>query len=379
MMQAIDGRKQTLAVLCAVLLALTVLAGKYVGRKTDFGDAATMGAATTSVFAVRGQFPIHCEADTSVRRCIEGVEARRLQRRALWLGNSQLHAMNQFRAGDRNAPDLLAERLADRSVDLVTVSFGNANLQEKLVVFSYMLDRLRPDTLILPLVFDDLREDGLRDDIAGLTGDPQAAAHLAESGIGRQLAVKVPPPDAGTAPEATPQERSEASLNAWLDAHVPLWRARPEMRGDLFIGLYKLRNTVFGITPSTKRKVIPGRYTNNFGAFEAILQMARASGVRVLVYIAPIGSAHGERPYVESEYRRFKEEVAAMAARFGTEVENFEDLIPEPLWGLKDSTTAGRGAEPDFMHFTAAGHRLFAERIDGWLVAGSGAASGAAR
>jgi lysophospholipase L1-like esterase len=99
-------------------------------------------------------------------------------------------------------------------------------------------------------------------------------------------------------------------------------------------------------------------------AYETLLQAAMASGVRVLIYVAPIGSDHGERPYVESEYRHFKDEVAVLSRRYGAQLENFEDLISEPLWGLKDSTIAGRSAEPDFMHFTAAGHRVLAEQID---------------
>lgn len=283
-MQTIDGNKQLLGLLCAVSLSLIFLAANFTGRKTDFADAAAMGAATTSLFAVRGVFPIHCQADEGLDLCVKGVQARGLQRKALWLGNSQLHAVNQLRTGERNAPDLLAERLAGRSIDLITVSLGNGNLQEHLVLFHYLLDRIQSDTLILPVVFDDTREDGLRDDIAALSQDERLAQRLKESGIGRKLLDKAPSPAPLPSGEATPQERSEAWLNAWLDQHIPLWRARPEMRGDLFISLYKLRNTVFGITPSSKRKIIPGRYTNNMAAFETVLQTAANSGVRVLVY-----------------------------------------------------------------------------------------------
>jgi hypothetical protein len=363
-MQAIDGKKQLLGLLCAVSLSLIFLSNKYVGKKTDFGDAAAMGAATTTVFAVRGDFPIHCEPGDGLDLCIEGARARNVERRVVWLGNSQLHAVNQFRAGERNAPDLLFERLAGRSIDLVTVSLGNGNLQEHLVLFHYLFDRMQPDTLILPVVFDDMREDGLRDDVAVLARDEKIEQRLKASDIGRKLLENAPAPPSLPTVHATPQERSEAWLNSWLDKQVPLWQARPEMRGDLFIYLYRLRNTVFGITPSSKRKVILGRYASNMMAYETLLQAAMASGVRVLIYVAPIGSDHGERPYVESEYRHFKDEVAVLSRRYGAQLENFEDLISEPLWGLKDSTIAGRSAEPDFMHFTAAGHRVLAEQID---------------
>lgn len=368
-MLAIDGKKQLLGLLCAVFLSLVFLAAKYVGRKTDFGDAAALGAATTSVFAVRGAFPVHCQPDEGLDLCIRGVKARGLKRKAIWLGNSQLHAVNQFREGERNAPDLLSERLAGRSIDLVTVSLGNGNLQEHLVLFHYLLDRIQPDTLVLPVVFDDTREDGLRDGVADLIRDERVSQQLRESDIGRKVLEKALASVPLSTARVTPQDRTEAWLNARLEEYVPLWRARPEMRGDFFVFLYRLRNTVFGITPNSKRKIIPGRYANNMAALETMLQTAVIAGIRVFVYVAPIGSYQGARPYVESEYQRFKEEIAALARRYGASFENFEDLIPASLWGFKDSTTVGRGIELDFMHFTAAGHHVLAEQIEQQLFA----------
>ncbi len=362
-MQTINGKKQLLGLVCAVSLSLALLYAEYSGRKTNFGDAAAMGAATTSMFAVRGAYPIHCQPSEELELCIEGVQARGFQRKALWLGNSQLHAVNQFQVGERNAPDVLSDRLAEKSIDIITVSLGNGNMQEHLVLFNYLLDRIQLDTLILPVVFDDMREDGLRDGFPALSQNGGAAQRLKESDIGRKLLDKAHSLTQQPAGESTPQERSEAWLNAWLDEHIPLWRARSEMRGDVFISLYKMRNTIFGITPSSKRKIIPGRYTNNLAAYEAILQTAVTSGVRVFAYVAPIGSDRGERPYVESEYQRFKDDLAALTKRYGGDLQNFEDLIPEPLWGLKDSTTDTDMTELDFMHFTAAGHRVLAEQV----------------
>ena len=362
--RVIGGKQQLLGLLCAVSLPLIFLTVHYNSRKTDFGDASVMGAATTSLFAVRGAFPIHCEPGEGLDLAVQGVRVRGLSNKAVWLGNSQLHAVNQFRSGERNAPDLLSERLANRSIDLITVSLGNANFQEHLILFHYLLDHIQPDVMILPVVFDDTREDGLRNSVVNLSRSERIVRSLEQNDIGRKLlktsSASAPVPS----DEATPRERSEAQLNSWLDEQVPLWRARPEMRGDLFISLYKFRNIVFGITPSSKRKIISGRYSNNMAAYEAILSTAASSGIRMLVYIAPIGSDRGERPYVDSEYRRFKEEIALLARKYSADLENFEDLIPETLWGLKDSTTVGGGKELDFMHFTAAGHRVLAEQIE---------------
>ena len=361
-MQSINGKKQFWGLLCAVSISLIFLFIKYDDRITNFGDAAAMGASTTSLFATRGEHPIHCEPGEALELCIKGVHARVFPIRALWLGNSQLHAVNQLRAGERNAPDILAEQLAEGSIDLVTVSTGNANLQEHMVLFNYLLDRMEPNILILPVVLDDTREDGLRDYVANLLKDEKLRQRLNDSDIGAKLVNEMYRPIAAE-DKKTFQERSEAWINSWLDRNLTLWHARPEMRGDLFIWLYRLRNTLFGITSNSKRKVIPKRYAKNMDAYEAILLAAANLNVRVLVYFAPIGSHRGERPYEESEYQRFKEEIATLAQQYGANLENFEDLVPEPLWGQKESTTTSESSELDFMHFTAAGHIIFADQI----------------
>lgn len=357
-----NGKKQVLGLLGGVSISLIFLFFKYDDEVTDFGDAAAMGASTVSLFATRAEHPIHCQPGEALELCVKGAHARAFSIRALWLGNSQLHAVNQLGAGERNAPDILAERLAERSIDLITVSAGNANLQEHMVLFNYLLDRLEPNILILPVVFDDTREDGIRDGIADLLNDDKLLHTLNESDIGANL-VNEMLPKIVLEDKKTLQGRSEAWINAWLDRNLTLWHARPEMRGDLFIWLYRLRNTLFGIKPSSKRKIIPKRYANNMDAYEMILLAAAKFNVRVLVYFAPIGSHRGERPYEESEYQRFKEEIATLAQQYGANLENFEDLVPAPLWGQKESTTTSESSELDFMHFTAAGHIILADQI----------------
>ena len=359
-----EGLKTLVCILVGFCLALSLLAFRYVGRTTDFGDAAAMGVQTISVFASIGNYPIHCQAGSEVENCLRGIETRRVKNQVIWFGNSQLHAINQYHQGEQNAPALLFAKLAQREVDLVTFSQGNANLQEHYVMFEYLRSRIHPKQIILPVVFDDLREDGLREEIADLFRDNKFRNFLSESDFGRHLAAKYGPREVQENPSLTPQDYVEAKLNDVLLKSFPIWAARPEMRGDIFVALYRLRNTVFGITPETKRKMIPGRYADNMAALEALLKSASKAGISVLVYVAPVGVNKGERPYVDSEYQRFKVEAEILAKRYGSKYRNLEDLIPEVLWGQKDSTSSTNAAELDFMHFTSAGHVVLADSID---------------
>ncbi len=360
------GLRELLAVVVGLSLALSLLAVRYVGRTTDFADAAAVGAHTVSIFASRGGYPIHCQPGSEFENCLKGIDARRVKRQVIWFGNSQLHAINRYHQGGQTAPDILSAALAQRGVDLVTFSQGNANLQEHYAMFEYLRLRVPLKQIILPVVFDDFREDGLRQEVADLFRDEKYRIFISQNEFGRGFAQKYGPHkgEESSQQAVSPQDYVEAKLNGALVQTLPIWAARPEIRGDIFVGLYRLRNTVFGITPGTKRKIIPGRYVENMAALEALLKSASNVGISVLLYVAPVGINHGERPYVESEYQHFKSDVQTVTKRYGAEYQNLEDLISQALWGEKDSTNAGKTAEFDFMHFTSAGHVVLADRID---------------
>jgi len=354
-------------------IAILCLSKLVAGKQVDFADAAALGAETTSVLAKVGAFPIHCQDVRDSAQCVAGATHRKARRSALWLGNSQLHAVNQRQKGESNAAPLLFDALSLRGLDLITMSQPNANLQEHYVLFESMRTQLSVKLLILPVVFDDMREDGLRDEVAAISRDQATALGLSRTQIGRDLVSegkRGSVADQETAGIAqTLQERAEKGLNGWLTDHSPLWAARPQMRGDVLIALYELRNAVFGIKATTKRKVILSRYKKNFGALQATLESARREGTRMIVYVAPLRGGV-EIPYDPAEYARFKSEVESLVKQNGAVFAYLEALVPDELWGTKASTTVSAGSEIDFMHFQAGGHKILAAELDR-LIAGA--------
>jgi len=358
------------AMLCGIALSLAVLGAFFNDKRVNFEDAATFGTQTTSVFATIGQHPIHCMDDRDAGACIAGARARQSVSTALWLGNSQVHAVNQMRQGETNAPPILFNSLSARGLDLLTFSQPNANLQEHYVLFEYLRRQLPVRVLILPVVFDDFREEGLRNEVATLAKDELTAQALLETSIGRRLiaAANAVPQDKDTAGIAqTLQERAERTLNAWLDEHSRLWEARPTIRGEIFNSAYLLRNTLFGIKATTKRKMIPGRYMANWEALEAIIKAARRSGISVVLYVVPLRN-DVEIPYDATEYARFKSSLEDLAAKEDVLFANLEGLVPAELWGTKAGTSLSEETELDFMHFQASGHRLLAETLEHLVV-----------
>jgi len=348
--------------LAGAALGLALLVGLYGRRATDF-EQVTLAKGTTAVYAeVDGQ-RIHCADDRDMQLCVQGARKRGAPGEVVWLGNSQLHAINQFKVGERSAASQLFDHLKADGRDLLAFSQPNANLQEHAVVFAAALEQLKVEALLLPVVMDDTREDGVRETLRNMLHSPGVAARLGRypsgvtllklnktSGDGRETG----------AIRQTLQERMEGSATAWLDAHATFWAARKEVRGDVFLALYGLRNTVFGIRPDSVRRVIPSRYADNMGALELILAMAQAEHVPVRLYIAPIRQ-DAKLPYDMGQYGQFKSELASLAQKYKTTLLNWEALVPAEHWGSKDATSLGGAVEIDYMHFRADGHALLAE------------------
>jgi hypothetical protein len=345
--------------LSGILLHIT-----FASQRTNL-EAVALGGENQSVFASFDGFSIHCRDVEEASDCIAGSRSRNRERTALWLGNSQLHAINQFQDGDETAIPWLFRRLSSHGIDLVTLSQPNASLLEHYVLFEYLQGRLDVDFLVLPVVFDDLREAGIRDNISPALTDADTYRALDQPSIGRQILADHQDAAGGdlAGVRETIQERSEGALNDWLNRNLGLWALRPEARGRIFIELYRLRNSAFGISAQSKRRMIIGRYQTNLLALEAILDSASTSGTQVLVYVVPLRT-DVEIPYVKEEYEQFKADMAGQVEAKGQTFANLENLVPSELWGAKDSTNLGDAtAELDFMHFQAGGHKLLAEAL----------------
>jgi hypothetical protein len=348
-----------LYLLLAAAIAFSFLYFRFSNLATDVDQ---FPEGTGGYFATFDEHLIHCRSLEDAHECLEGLHQRGAQRAGLWLGNSQLHAVNQHQPGERHAPDMLAERLRERGLDLLTFSQPNGNPLEHLLLFTYLRERMPLRVVLLPLVFNAFREGGIRTALTPAFSDTQTVARLEQYEVGRKL-VDDHREDASqdfAALDQTVQERSEESLTSWLTEHSVLWQLRPDARSALYHLTMDLRNLAFGITPQTKRHLIPGLYRRNMAAATAILDQAREAGIRVVVYIVPVRSDI-EIPYVDEEYSQFKEEIEQLAGDHGAIFTNLEDHVPGSEWGAKGGM--GGQLELDFAHFRANGHVLLASAL----------------
>lgn len=327
--------------------------------QVEFADAA-LGKETQVIYGFYNGDQVHCYNIGDAEECFKPARNRSLENNVLWLGNSQLHAINQPSPSARPGSVTAAAVLRDHDIELLTFSQPNASLAEHYILFETFLTSYAFDVLLLPIVFDDMREQSIRPDIKEIVNDPTIASLLMKTAIGTKLVQKLSTVKKVEA--VSLQERSEALINVSLDACCSWETLRKYARGETSLFIYRLRNYVFGINPSSTRRKIPVAYNQNLAALEAILTMAQEYDIKVILYIPPLRS-DVPRPYDQVEYFNFKNDIKKLSASKEVRFVDFEKLVPGPLWGTKESTSLQGGQELDFMHFQEAGHLLLGQSV----------------
>lgn len=293
----------------------------------------------------------------------ESGRAGRGQRYIAWFGNSQLHTINQFKQGDHLAPYWF-RKMGDCSGCALPLglSLPNANLQEHYALAQYASSHLPVDTIILEVVYDDLREDGLRADFSRIW-NRTFLDDLVKQDEGKEIVSlndqqlsKRDAGESGAGSEGHAKSGVEEKLTTGLGNVWPLWKDRANLRSQVLEDLYYFRNWALNIKPTTVRRMIPPRYERNMRSLNALLESCEAKGIKVVLYIAPIRQ-DVTLPYDVDGYARWKDEVEEIAKRYSAVYLNLEKLVPGDLWGTYHEDNV------DFMHFQGEGHKLVARAI----------------
>lgn len=364
-----------LALVIAFALAIAIIKSVFLG-KVEKPEEFGLGKQSTAYFPRIDGSPIHVDSFSNFPAMRDyALKMAGNRKLTLWLGNSQLHGINQFTKGDVNCIEYMF-REKDSSHFIVGYSLPNANLQEHYVVFKYVISVMPVKQLIIPVFFDDTRESGVRADLIRDPVKQVMQPDMDSSEFGTALRSQFETSLSTTEGEnadmkalhSTTQENVEKKLNEKLGSVSEIWESRANIRSTFIYNyIYGLRNTVLGIDPSSKRKKIPARYDVNIEALRRTLALAKEKGIEVLVYIPPIRS-DVEQPYFADEYGAFKIEVEQLCKGWGMKFYNAENVVPPEFWGTKPSTAMDKKAgEIDFMHFQAKGHKALVDSLSNKL------------
>jgi hypothetical protein len=278
----------------------------------------------------------------------------------LWLGNSQMHTVNQ-RGPDEFVASLYASEIL--GWPLRTLSLPNASLQDHLVMMHWAMGQRTPDWVVVGVCYDDLREDGLRFEYTEVVADGWVAELERAGPVGARLAAEVRAlgrTASGDLQGTTRSGRSTQQVTEdWIQSHLnawPVWSKRPEVMARWEMDLRHVRNTALGVDASTKRPAIGHRTDKNMAALDQILATAKDRGMRVVVYIVPL-RWDPEPPYILEDYAAWKTEVESRVTAAGAAYLDLDRLVPDEYWG------SFKEQELDFMHFRARGHELLGAAI----------------
>jgi len=344
-------------------MALAYLALKLTASKEiDLQNLAKGEENTSRIELYKGK-PYTAFTVTDIKALIkQRAAADGENKRILWLGFSQLHYINQYRKGDHLSPYWLRNAWSNPdALEPLGCSLPNANIQEYLILSRYAVDRIPVNMVIVSLVFDKLREDGLRQEFSEiLTSDTTAEIRQSSKTADNIIQRFKASGEGAVGGEDVLADTWQLSMEQWmndkLSAISKLWSDRRQIEGNVFVVLYNLRNWAFGIKPTTVRKVIPARYERNMDALRDMLDDLQQRSIPILLYIVPIRQDK-PIPYENDRYIQWQIDVAAMAHQYGARLVNLEKLVPGELWG------SYTGNELDFMHFQGEGHRLVAEAL----------------
>ena len=328
-------------------------------------EEAALGQDTQFAFGASDAVRVLCMNAKDGRECLASYEAAKRPPAVLWLGNSQLPAINRVQPGDLPTPKVLHELVRHRGHYLVTYAQPNANLIEHGLAFAALSPLYDTRLLILPVFLDDIREQGVRQNVADFLDAPNIRAEAERSPVWPHIAPNLSRVGGGehdSAEAASLQRTFETAFNAKLEAWWPLWRSRSNLRGLLGFSVHNARNKLLGINAQTKRKVDANVYLEKMAVLEAILIHARERKVKVLLYVPPF-RLDIPGPYIDADYAKLKADLQTFAAKYGAHFANLENVVPGPEWGMVVDPVYGF-SDYDFMHFTGDGHRRHAEALD---------------
>ncbi len=295
-----------------------------------------------------------CNAEEYI--CVKNLikDLKNSEKRLLLFGNSQLNAINQFSRGEINYGHQLALKYEDDADNFIVRSIWipNATLAEfKEIYLSIEECILKIDYLIIPLFLDDTRA-GIRESLKDYSS--KICSNSNKSVF-----------DENSYMDSDPIKNSQISDRFVLN-RMPYIKEAKDLNTHFRTFLYQLRNTFFGISASSERKIIPKEYNKNIGSLKELISLRLEKNLSNIIYIPPLlhYSSGKAIPYKRNEYHLFKDEMSEICKVNKCDFYNFESIVNDDLWGLKKNTSLrGNAKEIDFMHFTYLGHKIVFNKL----------------
>ena len=310
---------------------------------------------------------IICNLNIPINNCLN----EDLENNIVLLGNSQLNGINQKKDIDHLTSYYLVNRFKDLNTNLITFALPNGSISEFLILYEYLNSKIKFDKLVISLVFDDLREGGIRPDLSLLFDDLDFKNNFNINQNRKKILKKIIKQNdvvKNYENKDSIQDTVEKKINSFLNTCCNYEKKKKYAANKIYHNLYLLRNFIFNINPSSERKMIPSFYQDNIESLKKIIKLSKKNNIYLYFYIAPIRQDI-KLPYKMSEYNNFLKLSKKISEFYNINYKNFEKIVPNNLWGTKPGTSIDRKIEVDFMHFQGPAHKILSSHIYNMLKA----------
>ena len=330
--------------LFTITITLLILYSKVSNNEKDLGFKKAKAFDNTSDICIGNSDNISCQ-----KFLLE--EFTKKQNSILFLGNSQTGAINNFKEGDQTFITYLNQllKLQKKDIEVKSIWLPNATIQEFEVIYEGLKQcKLNPKFLFIPVFLDDTRSESIRNELKNysdfLCGDISSLEKIQNSTSGNL-----------------------SKLNNKIRNEIKFLYKLKSLNEKFRTDIYKFRNLIFNIKPSTIRPIKIGAYTKNLKALENIINDRYNRNLKTIIYIPPLlfSNEKDKIPYKSNDYKIFKETIKKKCQLGECNYFNLENSVPNELWGFKRSTKFNkRDFELDFMHFTGKGHKILSKKFE---------------
>ena len=278
------------------------------------------------------------------------------------LGNSQTQSINQLKNKQTNLVELVSFALPEYNV--ISHTMPNMSVKEFWLSLSYWNSKIPIDKVIIPVFFDDFRENAVRDHFIDYAANENFLIDRNDY-VSKEINNRISEVNLSEHTQNLGQI-IESNILSFLNNNLHFFGIRTTIKTNMFVGLYNLRNSVFNIKPTSKRKVIKSAFKSNLKSLINILSFTDKTNIVTYFYIPPIRQDY-ELPYDVNEYNNFKKQMRDTILSFNGNFKNFETIVHSNLWGNKQSTNLSNQSELDFMHFRFEGHKILADSLSNFV------------
>jgi len=336
--------------LVAFLLFLVVINYFYRGIYVDYSDPSSFTKVNTVQKKIEmDNILLTCTLNFSIDECFKLKANSHKKKQGIWMGNSQnLSVIEKHNANNDSAIKHLYDIMNSDTMLVTSLSLPNANLQEQFYILNAITKDYEINFLILAIFLDDTREFGIRDEVFKFISNDSASLEKPFSQFKNH---------------SKSESKYKSKISSYADEYLPYWSERTNAKNWINYQLYLLRNIIFNIDPSTKRKIIRSNYEANLEYLVDIITITKIKNIRLVLYNPPQPPSNSSF-YDDIEYSTFLCHLKKLSQKNNFEFYDFTNIIPKSSW-LKNPN---KETYLDYMHFDEEGHKILANEIHNIII-----------